>query len=85
MPGRPGAMLGRVSLSDASRTPTRDRREPPRYRHVVGRRVRELTPRMVRVTHAGAELEGFALEDPGASGSGMRVLKSEDAMTVTPQ
>ena len=45
----------------------RARREPPRFRAVTVRRVSALTPRMVRITLAGTELEGFAVEHPAAS------------------
>ena len=50
---------------------TRLRREPPAFRHVAVRRVERLTPRMVRVTFAGPELEGLVVEQPAAS---VRVL-----------
>jgi NADPH-dependent ferric siderophore reductase len=60
-------MLGVVSPSAGSGTATRGRREPPQFRLVAVRRVDHLTPRMARVTLTGADLEGFALEDPGAS------------------
>ena len=43
------------------------RREPPAFRHVEVRGVERLTPRMVRVTLGGAELAGFAVEQPAAS------------------
>jgi len=46
---------------------TRVRREPPRFRRVAVRRVAPLSPRMVGVTVAGPELEGFAVDDPAAS------------------
>jgi len=45
----------------------RARREPPRFRHVAVRRVEHLSPRMVRVTVAGVELEGLTVEHPAAS------------------
>ncbi|HEX6417710.1 MAG TPA: siderophore-interacting protein, partial [Acidimicrobiales bacterium] len=47
--------------------PTRARREPPRFRRVTVHRVEHLSPRLVRVTFAGAELDGFAVEEPAAS------------------
>ena len=53
-------------MSDAD-APPRIRREPPRFRHVEVRRVERLTPRMVRVTFGGRELEGLTVEDPAAS------------------
>jgi len=52
---------------DPDPAPARSRREPPRFRAVAVRRFEALSPRMVRVTLAGDELEGLALEDPAAS------------------
>ena len=52
-----------MSESGASRV----RREPPQFRRVEVRRVEERTPRLTRVTLAGPELEGFAVDDPAAS------------------
>jgi NADPH-dependent ferric siderophore reductase len=46
---------------------TRLRREPPAFRSVAVRRVERLTPRMVRITLAGAELAGLTVEQPAAS------------------
>ena len=56
-------------MSDAEPTSTavRGRREPPRFRRVAVRRIERLTPRMARVTLAGPELEGLAVEQPAAS------------------
>ncbi len=54
-----GAELGREAL--------RTRREPPRFRRVVVRRVESLSLRMLRVTCGGPELEGFAAAEPAAS------------------
>ena len=45
----------------------RTRREPPRFRQVRVRGVAHLTPRLVQVTLAGAELEGLRAEQPAAS------------------
>lgn len=50
-----------------SQAPTRTRREPPRLREVTVRSVDRLTPHMVRVTFAGADLEGLVVEQPAAS------------------
>jgi NADPH-dependent ferric siderophore reductase len=47
------------------------RREPPRFRLVTVRRVEPVTPRMVRVTLGGDELDGFVVAEPAAS---VRVL-----------
>jgi NADPH-dependent ferric siderophore reductase/DNA-binding NarL/FixJ family response regulator len=75
-PGRPRGRrrlaLGapsRMSGSERARTPLR--REPPRFRQVAVRRVEHLSPRLVRVTLAGSELEGLVVEQPAAS---VRVL-----------
>ena len=46
---------------------TRGRREPPRFRPVVVRRLSRLSPRMVRVTFTGPELEDLTLDEPAAS------------------
>jgi NADPH-dependent ferric siderophore reductase len=56
-------------MSRSERTPTtvRARREPPRFRRMAVRRVERLSPRMVRVTLAGADLEGLTVEQPAAS------------------
>lgn len=43
------------------------RREPPRFRSVTVQGVRELTPRMLRVTFGGAELAGLQIDEPAAS------------------
>lgn len=51
--------------------PVRTRREPPRFRGVTVRRVEAVTPRLVRITLAGPELEGFTVDEPAAS---VRVL-----------
>jgi NADPH-dependent ferric siderophore reductase len=45
----------------------RVRREPPPFRRVEVRRLEERTPRLTRVTLAGAELEGFTVDEPAAS------------------
>jgi NADPH-dependent ferric siderophore reductase len=45
----------------------RVRREPPPFRRVAVRRVEPLSPRMVRVTLTGAELDGWVLGEPAAS------------------
>jgi NADPH-dependent ferric siderophore reductase len=55
-----------MSVSEPSPT-TRTRREPPRFRPVVVRRVEHVSPRMVRVTVAGPDLEGLTVEHPAAS------------------
>jgi NADPH-dependent ferric siderophore reductase len=58
-------------MTESSPTPSRARREPPRFRQVPVRRVERLGAWMVRVTVGGPDLEGFAVEQPGAS---MRLL-----------
>jgi NADPH-dependent ferric siderophore reductase len=45
----------------------RTRREPPAFRRVTVVRVTPLTPRLVRVTVSGPELEGLVVEQPAAS------------------
>ncbi|HET9772452.1 MAG TPA: siderophore-interacting protein [Acidimicrobiia bacterium] len=45
----------------------RTRREPPAFRRVTVAGVSPLTPRLVRVTLAGAELKGFVVDQPAAS------------------
>lgn len=45
----------------------RPRREPPPFRHVAVRRVANVTPRLRRVTLAGRDLAGFAVEQAAAS------------------
>lgn len=56
-----------TSGPDQRPVPVRARREPPRFRRVVVRRAEPLSPRLLRVTFAGPELEGLAVEDPAAS------------------
>jgi NADPH-dependent ferric siderophore reductase len=43
------------------------RREPPRFREVAVQRVETRSPRLLRVTFAGPELDGLAIEQPAAS------------------
>lgn len=47
--------------------PTRSRRPPPAFRRAKVRRLEHLSPRMVRVTLTGPELEGLAVKEPAAS------------------
>lgn len=56
-------------MSRGERRPTavRARREPPRFRRVAVRRVEHLSPRLVRVTFAGPDIEGLSVEQPAAS------------------
>jgi NADPH-dependent ferric siderophore reductase len=56
-----------MSSSDASREPVRLRREPPQFRRVEVRRVEPITPRLIRITLAGPELEGLTVDEPAAS------------------
>ena len=56
-----------MTRPERSPTPARARREPPAFRPVAVRRVEPLTPRMVRVTLAGPDLEGLTVGDPAAS------------------
>jgi NADPH-dependent ferric siderophore reductase len=46
---------------------TRLRREPPKFRRVEVRSVERLSPRLVRITFAGRELDGLTVEQPAAS------------------
>jgi NADPH-dependent ferric siderophore reductase len=57
-------------MTSTSPTP-RLRREPPRFRIVSLLRREPITPRLVRCTFGGDDLEGFATPDPAAS---VRVL-----------
>ena len=43
------------------------RREPPKFRRVEVVRTADVTPRLLRVTLAGEELDGFTVEEPAAS------------------
>ena len=52
---------------DESGSTVRTRGEPPRFRRVTLRRVERVTPRLVRVTLAGPELEGLTVDQPAAS------------------
>lgn len=56
-----------MSGSEPSRAAGRLRREPPRFRRATVRRVEQRSPRLVRVTFAGPDLEGFAMDEPAAS------------------
>lgn len=56
-----------MSGTDDDLATIRARREPPRYRQVSLRRVEPVTPRMVRVTLGGPELEGLRIDEPAAS------------------
>jgi NADPH-dependent ferric siderophore reductase len=45
----------------------RTRREPPPFRRVVVRRTQPLSPRLLRVTVSGPDLEGLVVDEPAAS------------------
>jgi NADPH-dependent ferric siderophore reductase len=66
--GADAAMRDAVTM-DAPRDPgaIRLRREPPRFRRVTVAGVEPLSPRLVRVTFTGTELDGFTLDEPAAS------------------
>ena len=64
-------MLMIVSTPEEKVAAMRVRREPPRFRRVEVRRVLPVTPRLLRVTLGGPELEGFHVDLPAAS---VRVL-----------
>lgn len=53
--------------SARERATARVRRQPPAFRTVAVKEVEQRSPRLVRVTLAGPELEGFGLEQPAAS------------------
>ena len=56
-------------MSRSSQNPTteRARREPPRFRQMWVRRVGDVSPRLVRITFAGPDLESLTVEHPAAS------------------
>ncbi len=54
-------------MSRSERPAGRVRREPPRFRQVSVRGVEPVTPRLLRITFAGPELEGLTVEQPAAS------------------
>ncbi|HZA79069.1 MAG TPA: siderophore-interacting protein [Acidimicrobiales bacterium] len=56
-----------MSRSAQSPRPVRARREPAPFRRVVLRRAKRLSPRLVRVTLAGPELDGLTVDQPAAS------------------
>ena len=69
------------AVTDSSRRVSdlaRLRREPPRFRQVAVRRLAPLSPRLVRVTLAGDELDGFTVTKPAAS---VRLLIPERGTT----
>lgn len=57
------------------------RREPPTFRELAVRRTETLTPRMMRVTIGGDELNGFEMPDP--AGSVRLLLPEPGAATIT--
>ncbi|HEY5172259.1 MAG TPA: siderophore-interacting protein [Acidimicrobiia bacterium] len=56
-----------MNSSEPGSNPLRTRREPPRFRRVSVRRVEPSSPRLVRVTLHGADLDGLVVEEPAAS------------------
>ena len=56
-----------MSSSEPHPAPARARREPPRFRRVEVRRVEPASPRLIRITLAGPDLEGLTVEEPAAS------------------
>ncbi|MDP9337001.1 MAG: siderophore-interacting protein [Actinomycetota bacterium] len=56
-----------MSSSESGPASARTRREPPRFRQVRVRRVEHSSPRLVRVTLTGPDLEGMTVEEPAAS------------------
>lgn len=63
-------------------TPTRSRREPPRFRRVEVARLEELSPFMTLITLAGVDLEG--LEPPLPAASVRLLLPTADTHLVLP-
>jgi NADPH-dependent ferric siderophore reductase len=55
--------MARVAMNP----PARVRREPPPFRRISVRRAERLSPRMMRVTFTGAELDGLVIGQPAAS------------------
>ncbi len=60
-------MLVAMSTPEPGPAPARTRREPPRFRRVSVRRVEPVSPRLVRITFAGSELDGLTVAEPAAS------------------
>jgi NADPH-dependent ferric siderophore reductase len=56
---------------DAAAETVRRRREPPRFRPVTVAGTQQLSPRLMRVTLTGSELQGLVIEQPASS---VRVL-----------
>lgn len=56
-----------MSPSEPDPRLARIRREPPRFRRVTVSSVDQLTPRMMRVSFTGSELDGLTVPDPAAS------------------
>jgi NADPH-dependent ferric siderophore reductase len=71
-----------MARSESKAQSMRTRREPPRFRRAAVRHVEALSPRLTRVTLAGPELEGLAIDQPAAS---VRVLlPGDDRRLVVP-
>ena len=64
---RPDGNLFTVSSPDRDPAALRLRREPPHFRRVEVQRTANVSPRLLRVTLAGAELAGFTVDLPAAS------------------
>jgi NADPH-dependent ferric siderophore reductase len=56
-----------MSSSEPVPASARIRREPPRFRRVTVASVRRISPRLVRITFAGPELDGLEIDEPAAS------------------
>src|SRR4029077_14850902 len=61
------AMMPSPTVTIVTDSGARLRREPPRFRPVRVVHVEPVTPRMVRITLGGDELEGFTVDQPAAS------------------
>lgn len=58
------------------------RREPPRFRQVEVSETRKLSPWLTRVTLAGPELEGLAVDEPAASVRVLLPVASRDGLVM---
>jgi len=56
-----------MASSEPVPAPARTRREPPRFRRVTVTGVRRISPRLVRITLSGSELDGLVIDEPAAS------------------
>jgi NADPH-dependent ferric siderophore reductase len=62
-----GGRLTAMTDPEPTEQPRRARREPPGFRPLTVRAVVPVSPRLLRITFAGRDLEGFTVEEPAAS------------------